>query len=205
MNLQILALNYIENKDDKSFEKLYKRITPGLRKYISKFFIDKYENCVDDVLSKTFYKAIKNINQYNSDYNFSTWIYKIAKNESLQELNKNKKFIYFSQFKNNDDTVFDPTTISEIINKTDYIDYINYERYENELKINQLYLKAIEEINNLDDLYKSILIDREINKLKYKDLAIKYNLNESTLKSRIRLGRLKLRKVLQKYKDLNNV
>jgi RNA polymerase sigma-70 factor (ECF subfamily) len=199
-NLQTIAMNYINDKTDENFTKLFYRINPGLKKYISGFFKNTLDNRTDDVVSKTFYKAFKNIHQYNPEWNFSTWIYRIARNEALQELNKMKRFVYFSQFINSDGEQIDPLEFNGI-NLDDYI----YNDEDKETAINDLYNLAINEINNLPILYKNILIDREINKLKYKDLAEKYNLNINTLKSRIRLGRQKIKAVLLKHKaDLND-
>jgi RNA polymerase sigma-70 factor (ECF subfamily) len=192
-NLQTIAMNYINDRTDENFTKLFYRINPGLKKYISRFFKNTLDNRTDDVVSKTFYKAFKNIHQYNPEWNFSTWIYRIARNEALQELNKMKRFVYFSQFINSDGEQIDPLEFNDI-NPFEFNDE------DKEIIINDLYNLAINEINNLPILYKNILIDREINKLKYKDLAEKYNLNINTLKSRIRLGRQKIKAILLKHK-----
>lgn len=45
----------------------------------------------NDVLQNTFLKTYKNIGQFKSDARFYTWIYRIATNESLNFLSKNKR------------------------------------------------------------------------------------------------------------------
>ena len=47
-------------------------------------------------------------------------------------------------------------------------------------------------INNLKEPYKTIIEMREIDQLQYKDIAEILQLNESTVKSRIRNGRILL-------------
>ena len=45
----------------------------------------------NDVMQNTFIKAYKNIGKFKQDSKFYTWIYRIATNESLNFINKNKK------------------------------------------------------------------------------------------------------------------
>ena len=44
-----------------------------------------------DVLQETFIKAYQNFHQFKQDSQLYTWLYRIATNESLQQLNKLKK------------------------------------------------------------------------------------------------------------------
>lgn len=46
-----------------------------------------------DVLQNTFLKAYKNIKSFKLDSKFYTWIYRIATNESLNHLQRNKKYV----------------------------------------------------------------------------------------------------------------
>ncbi|GLR17820.1 RNA polymerase sigma factor [Portibacter lacus] len=45
-----------------------------------------------DVMQNTFLKAYKNIGTFKSDSKFYTWMYRIATNESLNHLQKQKKY-----------------------------------------------------------------------------------------------------------------
>jgi DNA-directed RNA polymerase specialized sigma24 family protein len=61
-------------------------------------------------------------------------------------------------------------------------------------KFDEIYGSVIEEIENLPDLYKNIMIDREINNMKYKDIAEKYDLKKRSVATRIRRARNKITK-----------
>lgn len=50
-----------------------------------------FHDDADDVLQNTFVKAWTSINSFRGDSKLSTWLYKIALNESLTFLNRNKK------------------------------------------------------------------------------------------------------------------
>ena len=55
----------------------------------------------------------------------------------------------------------------------------------------------IDEIKDLDALYRDIMIDREINGMKYKDIADKYGLKKRSVATRIRRARTKIRKRME--------
>ena len=62
----------------------------------------------------------------------------------------------------------------------------HWDEYNN---IQERYETAIAEINNLKEIYKDILVDRLLNKMKYHDISEKYNLPLQTVKNRIRRGK----------------
>ncbi len=49
------------------------------------------EDVAQDVLQDTFIKAYQNFQQFKQDSQLYTWLYRIATNEALQQLNKMKK------------------------------------------------------------------------------------------------------------------
>jgi len=61
--------------------------------------------------------------------------------------------------------------------------------YDEEEALNARYESALEAIRDLKPLYRDILVDRLINNMKYKDIAVKYGINLQTVKNRIRRGR----------------
>lgn len=52
----------------------------------------------------------------------------------------------------------------------------------------------MDEIRDLPELYRDIMIDREINHMKYKDIAEKYGIKKRSIATRIRRARGKIRK-----------
>ena len=47
----------------------------------------------EEVAQDTFIKMYKSLNKFKGDSKFSTWVYRIAYNTSLDRLKKNKKYI----------------------------------------------------------------------------------------------------------------
>ncbi len=53
-----------------------------------------YRDMVEDLLQEVFVKAFDNIHTYNSQYAFSTWLYRIATNHTIDHLRKKKLRTY---------------------------------------------------------------------------------------------------------------
>lgn len=69
----------------------------------------------EEVSQDTFIKVYKRLNKFKGDSKFSTWIYKIAYNTSLDRLKKNKKFI--NNVAINEFTEHQVKTIDNALNK----------------------------------------------------------------------------------------
>ena len=70
--------------------------------------------------------------------------------------------------------------------------------------VDLLYDMAVEEIGNLPDLYKTVLTLREIDKMKYEEIADQLGWKHNTVRTRIRKARELVRASLLK-KDPNLV
>lgn len=57
----------------------------------------------DDLTIEAFGKAFKNIGQYTPDYAFSTWLFRIAANNCIDFLRKNKRIVFADNFFDDDD------------------------------------------------------------------------------------------------------
>ena len=60
--------------------------------------------------------------------------------------------------------------------------------------LDDVYESVLDEIRDLPELYRDIMIDREINNMKYKDIAEKYGIKKRSIATRIRRARGKIRK-----------
>jgi DNA-directed RNA polymerase specialized sigma24 family protein len=58
-----------------------------------------------------------------------------------------------------------------------------------------LYDNVIEKMNNLPEIYKDILYDREILRMKYQDIADKHGMKKRAIATRIRRARIKVREM----------
>jgi RNA polymerase sigma-70 factor (ECF subfamily) len=190
--MPIALQHYIEHRDNRSFTKLYNEYRPGLLYFIKKRIKD--DMLAEEVLSNAFEKVYLKIDTYNNMYSFKTWIYKIASNESGNVLKRESKYVA-CDFNSNLDS--NETYTSDVYEAFDKVN--NQQEYDHDIDINESLAKDL--MNELDAKHKDIMIDREVNKMSYKDIAEKYDMNENTVKTRIFFGRKKIQKAFGKINE----
>lgn len=150
---------------------------PKLKYFIWKFFNDPDET--EEVLHNSLFKIFKGLSSYNQKFRFTTWIYTIAKNESLLHQHKLK-----TQFAVRLDNML----------KQPYLEDTTHASFEREVYMDSLYQMTQVEMNQLPDcIEKSILIDKEVHSMKGNEIAEKYKMNLNTVKTKIRKARKMLR------------
>lgn len=179
-SIQSLALDFLENKDNKTFRTLINRLKPGLISYTYKY-VNNMDLC-KEIVSKTFIAVWEKIDQYNTEYNFSTWVYAIAKNEALGQLRVQKRNLSHEKLTENHSKVLKFYSPVETMN----IEVIGPSGEE---LVHCLYEKTIEEIQSLEEPYKTVMVEREINQKRLQDIAADLNWNLSTVKTRLRKAR----------------
>ncbi len=193
-SIQLIALDFIKNRDDKSFRTLIDRLKPGLISYTYKY-VNNMDLC-KEIISKTFIAVWEKLDQYNNQYNFSTWVYAIAKNEALGQLRVQKRNLSHEKLTENHSKILKFYSPVETMN----IEVIGPSGEELTLC---LYEKAIEEIQALNEPYKTVMVERHINQKRLQDIAADLNWNLSTVKTRLRKARKDLANSLkEKHIDL---
>lgn len=193
-SIQAVALEFIEKRDDSTFRTLINRLKPGLISYTYKY-VNDIELC-KEIVSKTFIAVWEKLDQYNSKYNFSTWVYAIAKNESLGQLRIKKRNLSHEKLTENH---------SKLLKQYSPVVTMNMEVIgpSGEELTHCLYEKTIEEINLLQEPYKTVMVEREINQKRLQDIAADLNWNLSTVKTRLRKARKDIATSLkEKHPDL---
>lgn len=74
--------------DESAYAKLVEKYRKPLFFHISKLVKDR--DHIEDLVQEAFMKAFGNLKSYNTDYAFSTWLYRIATNHSIDYLRKKK-------------------------------------------------------------------------------------------------------------------
>jgi RNA polymerase sigma factor (sigma-70 family) len=194
-SIQELAEKFLMTSQEKDFKSLYDRIKPGLLNHCKSILID--EEVAQDAVSKTFEKIWVKVAQYDpSRGNFSTWAYNIARNESLLIKKNSKKFtplVYESiELDGRDHDEFIP--LSDITPE-DIFAEPEWEINNQEGGFDDLYDTVLEKMKQLPAIYKDILMDRELHKMKYQDIADKYGMKKRAVATRIRRARIKIREM----------
>lgn len=74
--------------DEQAYKELVDKYERAIYYHILKMIRDKEQ--VEDLVQETFVKAFDNLNSYSTNYAFSTWLYRIATNHTIDYLRKKK-------------------------------------------------------------------------------------------------------------------
>jgi RNA polymerase sigma-70 factor, ECF subfamily len=192
-NIQTLALQFIENKSEKNFKLLTDRLKPGLLSYAYKYLKDR--DLCQEAVSQTFISIWEKIHTYNHSFQFSTWVYRIVRNEALGILRGEHKTLSYDKY------VCNHSRLLQLYNPVFNMN-IECVGSSGEELTQKLFDASILEINNLEEPYKTVMVEREVNQKQLNDIAIDLGWNLSTVKTRLRKARKDVAEALyKKYPD----
>ena len=165
---------------------LVEKYSDKLLKYISRITnIDLEE--AENLLQEVFIKAYKNINDYDKSYNFSSWIYRICHNLTIDffRKNKNKEAVSLETDEEYKDLI-------EILDS-----WVNLEH---DLQDKELLKKIREVINSLDIRYREVIVLKFLEDRSYDEISDILKIPSWTVATFINRAKKQFR---QKAKELN--
>jgi RNA polymerase sigma-70 factor (ECF subfamily) len=183
-----LAENFIQSKSEKDYKVLYDKIKPGLENYV--FNVVKDNEAKDDIVTNTLTKMWTKIDQYDPQYQITTWLYRIAFNECLGWIRQRNKKRSIDALKDSGIEVsryYARTSAKDLLVEMEYKSEQDF--LDEDTDLMNRYEMALKGIENLKPMYKGILEDRLLNNMKYEDIAEKHDLPLQTIKNRIRRGK----------------
>lgn len=187
-----LTENFLTTRSEADFTALFYKVKPGLTTYINKIVKDR--EMAEDIAVNTLTKLWTKIDQYDPQYQITTWLYRIAFNDALGHINNRNKQSSLDALS---DYGVEVSENGEFVNGTkglngaieDYVMKTEQDFLEEDDELMTKYGRALTEIENLKGMYKEIVIDRLINEMKYEEIAEKHDLPLQTIKNRIRRGK----------------
>lgn len=187
-----LTENFLTTRSEADFTALFYKVKPGLTTYINKIVKDR--EMAEDIAVNTLTKLWTKIDQYDPQYQITTWLYRIAFNDALGHINNRNKQSsldalsdYGVEVSENGEFVNGSSGLNGAIE--DYIMKTEQDFLEEDDELMAKYGRALTEIENLKEMYREIVIDRLINEMKYEEIAEKHDLPLQTIKNRIRRGK----------------
>ena len=183
-----LAENFVKTKSPKDYKLLHDRVRPGLENYV--FNIVKDNEAKNDIVTDTLTRLWTKIDQYDPQYQITTWLYRIAFNESLGWIRQRNKKRSIDALRDSGIEVsryYARTSAKDLLVEAEFKSEQDWLDEDNEMM--SRYEAALIEITKLKPIYREILEDRLLNNMKYQDIADKYNLPLQTVKNRIRRGK----------------
>ena len=176
MTLQEMGLQFYRTKGELDFTRVYHRLKPSIGFYLREMVPELDDR--NEVIATTFSKVWDKIDQYDPYWNFSTWVYRIARNEALLFHRSKRRVFSFEGMEEqgiNMEKKMVDTFHEDLIFQDDPIDI--------------LHEKVIGEIGYLPAIYKTVLTLREIHKKKYDEIAKELGWKHNTVRTRIRKAR----------------
>lgn len=140
----------------------------------------------EDLTQETFLRAYVNIDRYNINRKFSTWIYRIATNLCIDRIRKKKPdFSLDAQIKGTDGlTMYSQLSSPRSLPEDEVV----------EMEIQDIVQKAI---MNLPEKYRTVVVLKYIEELSLQEIAEILEMPIGTVKTRLYRGREALRKQLR--------
>ena len=166
---------------------LYTRYNVGVRSHISRYVAQKED--IEDICLESFQKAFSQIESYNPEYKFSTWLYRIARNTAFDYLSKHMREM----------TNMPTTSINEEIAELKELPATMHNPEEDIIN-QQEYDKWLTNIEKLKDDYRVVAKMNLIENFGYKEIADTLEIPLNTVKTKIRRAKAMLLKMMD-YSD----
>ena len=170
--------------DQISYEKLMKKYYQLIYNLVYRK-ISKKED-VEDLTQEAFIKAFNSLENFDRQFAFSTWLFKIAQNNAIDYLRKKKLFTFSIDKEIDSDDSDYKFEIPDSENKPD--------KHIMDSEMRSILDEAIE---SLPKKYKDVIVLRHKSELEYEEIAKKMSLPLGTVKAHIFRGRELLNKYLK--------
>lgn len=172
-----------------NFNQYYEKFYPKLVWHMKTFKITDLD--AEDLANQAFMKTLDKIDTYDPQYEFSTWLFKIATNMALQYKKRQLKDVYVTMEEPSED---DWTPLHSHIQYKLADDTVDNTEYEE--RVQTKYKMALKEIMNLPDKYRRFIELCDIEGKSYNEIMEITGHALHTVKNRIFHGRSILGKEL---------
>ena len=172
-----------------AFIVLYTRYNVGVRSHISRYVAQKED--IEDICLESFQKAFSQIGTYNTEYKFSTWLYRIARNTAFDHLSKHDR----------EKNYMPTTSINEDITELKEIPATMHNP-EEDIITQQEYDKWLNNIEKLKGDYHIVAKMNLIDNFGYKEIADALDMPINTVKTKIRRAKAQLLKMMDLSDEL---
>ncbi len=187
-------INQAQKGNQHAFNAIVKEWYPRIYNYSFKYFTShktqhSAHDLAMDVCQKTFISVHKNIKKLKEVNRFKPWLYKIATNYCLEELRKAKR-----------------KNIIPFVELGDQKEYQIKEMHaspspdpENITRKSDIQYWVMEALSQIPEEQRLVIIMKEFEGLKFKEIAHTLSVSENTIKSRMYYGLNALKKILTSW------
>jgi RNA polymerase sigma-70 factor (ECF subfamily) len=186
--LEPLNLKKLQTGDPEELTKMVQQYSDPIYRVALRMLNNQSE--AEDVLQETFIKALRSLEKFEGRSTLSTWLYRIAVNESLMMIRKQKPEV---------SVVFDEPgdEENEGISVSQIVDWCCLP--ESEFLTHETRSVLNDAIQKLPENLRTVFILRDIEGLSIIETAQALELTETNVKTRLLRARMKLREELSVY------
>ncbi len=175
---------------NEAFEKLILQYEKSIYGVCLKLLKD--EQLAFDAAQEVCVKIWKQLKQFEGNAKLSTWIYRVATNQCLDMIRKNKKQETYALYQTNKETG------EEWELEENDVHYDPVQEHIQQLEMKDIVAVALEEVK---EDYKKILILRDMEGYSYEEIAQRLTLSIGTVKSRLSRARQAVKTILCQDKE----
>ena len=175
----------VENvlKDKRAFSGIVLKYESPVRRYIRRLGCTDSRD-IEDLLQEIFIKVFVNLNDYDKDLKFSSWLYRIAHNETVSFFRKKSvRPSVLNLDKDDADTFF-----AQLADETDFVELVN-ER--DDARVVQ------EAVARLNPKHKEVLVLRFLEEKSYNEKSDILKMPPGTVATLINRGKRELKEMLE--------
>ena len=146
----------------------------------------------EDALIETFTKAYQNLASFREEAQFSTWLYRIAKNTALNQIRKRKRRPLFSLSQDEDD---------EFYEENSFVDETIASNVTRQIENQELQNKLNESLARLSEEHRTVVTLFDVQGMSHAEIAAIMKCTEGTVRSRLFYAHKQLQKFLRDYKQ----
>lgn len=177
LETEILNLLSKPSTKEKGFNLLMKTFQKQMYWQIKE--LTKNHEDTNDVLQNVMVKVWRYVDNFKGDSQLSTWLYRIARNESITFLNKKNKRNIANLTEETKDYVFESIVA------------------DSQIEADTIYDKLKAAVNTLPKKQKLVFELRYFKEMKYKDMAKELELTEGSLKATYHIAVKKIESILK--------
>lgn len=185
----LLIQRAMRDGDQKAFAELLHHYRDSLYFMMLKMTNNPYD--ADDLTIEAFGKAFKKLDQYTPDYAFSTWLFKIASNNCIDFLRRNRKntLAMRSDYEGSAENDIANTVVSQLPDPEENV-------------INEQKIKLMREVvEKLKPHYRHLVELRYFDEYSYEEIAVELDLPLGTVKAQLFRAREFLFQILKNARE----
>ncbi|MDR2466227.1 MAG: sigma-70 family RNA polymerase sigma factor [Prevotellaceae bacterium] len=158
--------------DQKAYTRLLMRYYDNIYFYILKMAKNKID--ASDLTQETFDKAFRHLDKYSEKYAFSTWLYKIARNCTIDFIRKNKVNVLHIDYRGEDESSVSESSL-----------YSGTPNPEENMICRQEESILLKYIQSMKPRYRRLIELRYLKQYAYEEMASELNLPLGTVKTQL--------------------